>query len=376
MQLFKSLFCLKGADNNERFIIIGGFSIALVMFMQLAASTSIVLNSIMTLLLVVVFALSSLRRQKDAQSHLGFAIAAIASFVLFCAAMLVLESGARYLSLIWPILPVLYLYALPSQSNRKYLYGYNGPVDLSALVAEPIALSNPRGQRIEPSLFGEASADSADEFAAFSPSQSGAVTSAEYADDSTHTVSALSALAQPLYQWLYKFARIALIAYFVAALAVLISLIVSLPEPMPTEPVAEQIEETQDIAHAAKTPVRREHYLEMPDDFYLFLDNYRGLVVHWKADMTDNGEIWSLATATGDDTCSVIEFNRGDKVRTVSVVIENTGDYFANFSPLDTQEIVSLLAKRGNFSLCGYTFSLKGSQKALNSNPAYIDYAN
>ena len=71
-----------------------------------------------------------------------------------------------------------------------------------------------------------------------------------------------------------------------------------------------------------------------------------------------------------------IEFNNGDKVRTITVVAEDAGSYYANFSPLDTQKVITSLAKRNKFSLCGYNFSLKGSQRTLNSQQVYSDYAN
>ena len=112
----------------------------------------------------------------------------------------------------------------------------------------------------------------------------------------------------------------------------------------------------------------------MPDDFTLYLSEHNGLTISWNADDNDNTEIWSIYSALGDRSCKVIEFNNSDEIRTISVNVEATSDYFAIFSPLDTRSIIKSLALRGSFSLCGYSFSLKGSQSVLGKHPKYSEF--
>jgi hypothetical protein len=47
---------------------------------------------------------------------------------------------------------------------------------------------------------------------------------------------------------------------------------------------------------------------------------------------------------------------------------------FADFSPLDTQQLIQLIAFKRSFNLCDYDFSLKGSQAALGKHHAYAPY--
>lgn len=376
MQWLKSLFCFKGADNNERFIIICGFCVSLVLLLQIIAPSAAIFNGIIALCLTVAFIATSIRRTLDVGGDKRYSIFASISFILFVLGMLCFTTGGRFIAFVLPVLPVLFLFSLPSKQRLEYVSGYNGPINLAVKPAlQPQADKN-RSNRIEPSLFGEANYDSVDEFAVYSESSQGSTHTASATDSVTVQPSWLNNQAEVLYSIFVKKQRVVIVVNALVHLIVIISFFFSIEIPNQDlqEPPADKVENS--IAHSATNPVIREHRLEMPDDFYLYLDNYHGLIIHWKADMAENGVIWSLASATGDDTCTIIEFNRGDSIRTVNVVIENNGDYYANFSPLDSEKIVKLLAKRGSFSLCGYTFSLKGSQKALNSNPAYIDMAN
>ena len=114
--------------------------------------------------------------------------------------------------------------------------------------------------------------------------------------------------------------------------------------------------------------------LAMPDNFNLYLSTFQGIIIHWQADQVESGELWSQATATGDESCQAIKFNKGSSLRPLNVLVENGSDYYASFSPMDSKELVRALAFRGKFSLCGYSFSLKGSQAALGKNNNYAHY--
>ncbi|BCV55687.1 hypothetical protein [Shewanella algae] len=110
--------------------------------------------------------------------------------------------------------------------------------------------------------------------------------------------------------------------------------------------------------------------VRLPDSFSLSLDGYL-LRMSWLGDTDAPGPLWDLATAKGDRRCAELVFNNGTGYRPMSVVIGDNGKVEAAFSPLDSQVIVQDMARRGSVKLCGYDFSLKGSQAALGSVPAF-----
>jgi len=118
----------------------------------------------------------------------------------------------------------------------------------------------------------------------------------------------------------------------------------------------------------------KDHLLPMPDNFNLYISTYQGIIIHWQADQVSNGELWSQLTASGDKSCKSLQFNKGAPLRPLTVLVENGSDYFASFSPLDSKELIKALAFRGKFSLCGYSFSLKGTQAVLGKHPQYAVY--
>ncbi|MGJ8691194.1 MAG: hypothetical protein ACSHW0_01790 [Thalassotalea sp.] len=117
----------------------------------------------------------------------------------------------------------------------------------------------------------------------------------------------------------------------------------------------------------------RSHQITLPDNFSLLATDYNGIVINWQAESNSENKIWDIHTTEGDAKCQAIKFNNGDSYRTLNVLVENNKSYFANFSPLDSAAIVKAIALRGNFTLCGYQFSLKGSQAVLGKHPYYSD---
>ena len=118
----------------------------------------------------------------------------------------------------------------------------------------------------------------------------------------------------------------------------------------------------------------KNHLLTMPDNFNLYLSEYQGVIIHWQADQVANGELWSQLSTSGDKSCQSIKFNKGSSIRPLTVLVENGSEYFASFSPLDSGELIQALAFRGKFSLCGYSFSLKGSQAVLGKHNQYAPF--
>ncbi|WOH37436.1 hypothetical protein RI844_19075 [Thalassotalea fonticola] len=370
MQLFKSLFCFKGLDNSERYFAISICCLAVFFLFNGVILSSLTAKLILVVVITVVYFAAGIRRCRDAHKRSGSAWLTSAITALSFLLIILIPSSTSYVLLILPVMASLYLFSLSSFAPQVYVMGYCGPVDLSAL-SEPVKVERkPLSNRIEPSLFGGTN-EQDDEFNIYSPSAE--------PEDVVQSVQqpakqASNDLALLINNWLLTNQKIAVIAAII--ILVISAVITSLPFLNNTVLADEAAQNAEQQAEQPKTVTHRQQLLAMPDEFYLLLDDHEGLIVHWKADLIREGEIWSQASAEGDDSCEVIEFNNGDKVRTINVVVEDSGSYYANFSPLDTAFVVKSLARRGNFGLCGYNFSLKGSQKALNSNPIYSDYAN
>lgn len=113
--------------------------------------------------------------------------------------------------------------------------------------------------------------------------------------------------------------------------------------------------------------------LALPDGFSVALEDDI-LIMRWLGEKGEAQNLWSLATAKGDKTCSLLSFNNGTDYRPVTVDLKADSATEARFTPLDTQAIIVDLARRGSISLCGYKFSLKGSQAILEQNRTFGDY--
>ncbi|EGM68419.1 hypothetical protein [Shewanella sp. HN-41] len=113
--------------------------------------------------------------------------------------------------------------------------------------------------------------------------------------------------------------------------------------------------------------------LEMPDGFSVAFEG-NVLIMRWLGEQGKAQNIWSLATAQGDKTCSALVFNNGTEYRPMTVDLKADSATEARFSPLDSAGIIVDLARRGSIGLCGYKFSLKGSQAILEQNRTFGDY--
>lgn len=117
----------------------------------------------------------------------------------------------------------------------------------------------------------------------------------------------------------------------------------------------------------------RNHKVTFPDNFSLYASQYNGLTIHWQGEITSLNNVWNIAKAQGDKNCQAMTFNNGEKYSVIDIAVENSLDYFAKFSPLDSDKITKALAFRGHFTLCGYKFSLKGSQALLGKHTYYSE---
>ncbi|MFV0596440.1 hypothetical protein [Shewanella sp.] len=134
-----------------------------------------------------------------------------------------------------------------------------------------------------------------------------------------------------------------------------------------------QDEEAAPIVPSAPIAASDRVTLDMPDGFSVALEQ-DVLIIRWLGERGKPQNLWSIATAKGDKSCSALVFNNGTEYRTISVDLLADSATEARFTPLDTASIITDLARRGSIGLCGYKFSLKGSQAVLEPNRNFGNY--
>ncbi|MCP3129508.1 hypothetical protein [Shewanella sp. KJ2020] len=139
-------------------------------------------------------------------------------------------------------------------------------------------------------------------------------------------------------------------------------------------PSSDQQAQEQVVSAIPAAPIASDRVtLEMPDGFSVALEG-DVLIMRWLGEQGKAQNIWSLATAQGDKTCRALVFNNGTEYRPMTVDLQADSATEARFSPLDSAGIIVDLARRGSIGLCGYKFSLKGSQAILEQNRTFADY--
>ncbi|MCW8834248.1 MAG: hypothetical protein OQK09_04605 [Colwellia sp.] len=377
MQLLRSLFCLQGFDNRTRFFAIA-CAIYLIFIMLASAFTGkLVISLLISLLFSAALGLTSLRRLHDAKLNKNWLFAPSVSFALVALIIIFSEQHSSYYLLLIPALSSAVLLTYPSKqqaTKQSYTLGYIGPVDMSEY-QQATHQGKSAKFRIEPSLAGE-SIMSLDE------QQSAQQANTSYNVSDHQQTSQLNAQQADLGELIRlkllsnKKAQIAVIVLVVIVLAsVLFSWLVTFIN-------ASSVNDTESISEppqkSISETIAREHPLAMPDNFTLYLSQHQGVIIGWQADEVDTPQLWSQISAQGDESCHQISFNKGKPIRTLTVDIESKNgantEYFASFSPLDSQALIQALAFRGKFSLCGYDFSLKGSQAQLGKNEHYAHW--
>ncbi|WP_286266432.1 hypothetical protein [Thalassotalea atypica] len=359
MQFFQSMLCVKGSDNRYRFLAIN-IALYLSFIMLSALSSDNIVFSLMVLITTAAFsALSIIRRLNDAQLNKNWMYIATGLFVLCGMIIIFVGHVASYWLLMLPLGVLALLLTYPSAQRKNYILGYLGPVDLSQYQTA----INDHSRRIEPSLVGEPQEVN------IHYSHQSDIHQSSTSKQSASTSETQSDIGEQIRELLFNNKNAVITIASVLSVALVGMLISSLlSSPIDSEDITS--EELPPAAVETVSKVRL-HAVEFPDNFSLMINEYSGLFIHWQADETDQDSLWSQAVAQGDDTCAEIVFNNKKSVRTLSVKVENHEDYFAQFSPLDTKELLNHLAFRGSFSLCGYKFSLKGSQAILGKNPPY-----
>ena len=377
MQL-NTFFCRHGVDSNLRFglINLAGFLLVLLFFMLFSGHAVCMLAALGS---AVILILSAVRRVNGKFTPLQF-IPAL-GLLLFSVGLVyelpILTGVSVVMSAISVV--VIGLHPLPNMGRRFDAFGYSGP-----LVA-----TRPSRRRVEPTLAsaGEVSLDSFDgagheQFepahsaeSSFEPKRShDAAMKADANLNGSLTemlaviASGISKAMSRLFALVKHYPKAAGIT-FAAAMAILIVLSMFLPNSEKVEVTAEQDAPTESqtvVNNAIKTAV-------MPDGFNVLLEG-DVLLLSWLGERGEPGLIWSLATAKGDESCQNLTFNNDAQYRPIEVRLTATTATVARFSPLDTRAILNDIAMRGSLKLCGYQFSLKGSQAALAKEPAFRPY--
>jgi uncharacterized membrane protein YhaH (DUF805 family) len=381
VQFFKSLFCLQGVDNRTRFFAIccAVYVIFIMLISAVAGKTFI--SIIILAIFAPIIAFTSLRRLKDAKLNRKWLFVPNLLFILTALIIIFSEQNSSYYLLIIPALCLAVLLTYPSVSPKNllpvnYVLGYFGPIDMSEY-QQTTHQGKQVKCRIEPTLAGNNSITLEND-------EQNVLQTHEEASSYDKSVQQID---------LGEIIRLKLVKNRMAQLAIAVILIITLVSVCASwlmeylsdnEQVDVQtIQKSNKLNPSTQNIIERNHLLAMPDNFSLFLSQYQGVIINWQADEVSTPLLWSQSSAKGDDSCQEINFNKGNSIRTLIVQVENSAmdssnsiynNYFASFSPLDSKDLIQALAFRGSFSLCGYDFSLKGSQATLENNKAYANW--
>jgi len=390
VQLLKSLFCLQGFDNRSRFLAICSAIYIIFMMLSSAFTGKLIISVVIGGLFSVVLALTTLRRLQDARLNKNWLFAPSLSFALIALIIIFSQQHSSYYLLLIPALSsaVLLTYTSKQHSSvQSYTLGYIGPVDLSEY--QQVAHQGKSAQfRIEPSIAGDSAIN-------IDPLQQNKQQDEQQDEQQAHAACAFQHNQQTsthdsAQTDIGELIRLKLLGNKKAQLTILVIVIVTLVAVLSSwlltffsasgaNSIAQPVTQISS-ATSTNTDIVRTHPLAMPDNFNLYLSQHKGVIINWQADEVNTSQLWSQVSAQGDASCQKISFNKGETLRTLTVDVESKDgvntDYFASFSPLDSQALIQSLAFRGKFSLCGYDFSLKGSQAALGKNKHYAQWVN
>lgn len=371
MSVFQSLICLRGYDNGRRFLLINLVCYLLLLLISPVMSKAMILTVLLLLVATPLVLTSSVRRIHDAGFATPFAIIPVITFWICTLGIALIEHAASYALLVLAVLVTGGMTMVSNarvRRNRNYHLGYDGPVNLQGASAQESAAYY--HQRVEPTIASDGQEHLPDE------SQSTVKDLFSSAGNEKIDDEKINEKQQSGHQqWDNKIAdwfesNHLPVMIMGGALALLLVVIAIWPlfssEP---ELVEVQVEEKP-----VEEPKQRIAKVKMPDNFWVMLDQNNAVTIAWQGDLLDDGELWSALTGKGDTDCINLQFSRNDKFRTMRVEVKNQGDYYADFSPVDSQAIITAIAKKSRFYLCGFDFSLKGTQALLQTNKKYSQF--
>lgn len=363
MLLLKSLFCLTGSDNRRRFIAIHISCYLLFILTSAIFSFNSLLSFMALSISVGVFTLSTKRRLNDANLKISWLLAPTASFLLAGLIIIISDSTISYWLLLLPLAISIFLTTYKSQKSN-HIIGYVGPVDLTDYIKK--GSSQPQ-KRIEPTFNQHEVKDSL--ASSYQDTTDTLAQNDSKAKDSS--VSSTNDIGEAIRLKLLNNKHKALV---LTVLILIIIMAIILPSSITSVDEDVIAANTNEITAIEQSKLSLRHEVTLPDNFSLLASSFDGITIKWQGDKSISGFLWQQMTAQGDNSCQVISYNSGEEIRTLDVNQESNGDYLARFSPLDTKVIIKNIAIRSSFTLCGYTFSLNGSQAILGKHPYYSTF--
>lgn len=366
MLQFQSLICFKGHDNANRFALIQLATYFSLLIVAALFSHIAIFYLLLIIALGAINTASSQRRIKDAQLENKWLVLPISIFAISAIIPMLIPHATSYLAMLLSIPSTLVLMSKASKGQHKYHFGYNGPVDLSTLAEQN--QGSQYANRIEPTFVaGQDEHFITKEQATFD--EQALNLSQQSTVDNEPQADPLATLKQLIEQKPKLVQGVSAIIALIVIVGITLPLWQSESEKVQSEPSQIQPQVIE------KPKATRDHLIAMPNnEFYLLLDDNQSLIIHWPSYDQDTPEAWSILTATGEESCEQISFNNKLKVRSTIVSIENDGDYYASFSPLDTETLVTAIADQSKFSLCGYDFSLKGTRTTIAKSTTYSEF--
>jgi len=352
---YRSLFCVRGRDNGPRFALISALAylILLLGFIFIGASSALI---ILGLFLAPILGLSGLRRMRDAARPAWLLGLSFIPYLIFILSLVYGDSLSFSATCVVFATLITGFLAMQRSASKKgrYQQGYSGPAAMAA---------DGKGRmRVEPTLDGSAASVAGHSLDTELPEQA---TDSDPYGESGRGFDGVS--FEQWSAWAKQNSRLLLASVGGLSCMILIAGLWSLFSGTTDEYVAQEPE------MSVPEIVVKRNEVKLPDGFSLILEQDL-LVMRWLGETEAPGTIWSLATAQGDKTCAHLIFNNGTRYRPVTVEQMPDTGIEARFSPLDTESIISDIARRGSVKLCGYDFSLKGSQSALAKSGSFIPY--
>ncbi len=375
MPLLKSLICFKGYDNGRRFLVISAACYGLFLMLSGLLLKAPVLLVLLLLLCSPVLFASGMRRVHDAGFATPIAALPLLIFWLCVFGITLMTASSAWLLMILGVLVTIALTILRKPGHRRqksYQWGYSGPIDFSTEVAQTSSVGF---ERIEPTLAGARSEHSNSPVSEQSELRAEPDLFRNIPREEFVGASGESAQSDSEGNWQAQLqawigGNLKLFFSTMLGLSVLILALVFWPDSKGSD----QVRQTEEQPKNALESRQRLNKVELPDNFWVMLDQYDALTIAWQGDEKADGELWSTETGKGDKGCVDIAFGNQLTFRSIRATIKNGGDYYVDFSPVDTAEIIQAIAKRSQFKLCGYSFSLKGTQAKLMVNRKYADY--
>jgi uncharacterized membrane protein YhaH (DUF805 family) len=372
----QAVFCLQGFDDRSRLFATAIISLLGFIFFSTIFSGYLTVSFAILLLLTAVLTCSTKRRLHDAKLNKNWQLVPGGLFLLTGVLSLFIENSSSYYLLILPTLSIVLLLTYPSNNQKtgnNYILGYFGPIDLSIYIKDPVVMKS-HNQRIEPILVTDRTSERFYINETVKAQSNTFDKQAEF-ENSSEQIDIGELIRLKLLS--NRKLQLGIIAgVLLIFIMVFINSAINAINQASTDTKNTDLNRPQVLSNNLVTNIfdNKNHLLAMPDNFNLYLSEYRGIIIHWQADEVAEGEFWSQLSANGDKSCQNITFNKGSTMRPLAVSVEKGSEYFASFSPLDSRELIRALAFRRNFSLCGYKFSLKGSQAVLGKNNQYAPF--